>query len=376
MIAARSCSMPLPSPVPAGGQYRWPALLLALSLTGCSEPPPADTPPRPVRVTTIHYDSAMMTARYSGEVKVRYETPLSFQVGGKIARRHVEVGTSVARNALLATLDAADFQLRRASAQAQLAAARAELDQAKKDLRHLDNLRSQELASEAGVERRMDTVKAAEARVHEAVAAVDLHARQSAYTELRADHAGVITSVDAEAGQVVSAGQTIVRLAQTDEKEVVIQVPENRLDALRAATELQVSLWAAPEALFPARVREISPGVDALIRTYTVKVSLLQRDPRIRMGMTATVHVQRAEPQPVATLPLTAIYRDGNHAAVWVVDSATRTVQLHPVTISRYETETAKVLDGPAEGQWVVTAGVHKLRPEQPVRLLEADEAP
>ena len=324
----------------------------------------------------IHYEHAAMTARYSGEVKARYETPLAFRVGGKIARRLVEVGSTVGSNQLLATLDPTDFQLRRASAQAQLNAARAELDQARKDLQHLDNLRDQQLTSDASVERREDTVKAAEARVKDATSALDLYARQSTYTELRADQAGVITAIDAESGQVVAAGQTVLHLARTDEKEVVIQVPENRLDDLRAATRIEVSLWAAPEAMFPARVREISPGVDALLRTYTVKVSLLQRDPRIRMGMTATAHVERAEPHPVADIPLTAVYRKGEQAAVWVVDSTTHSVHLHPVTVARYHDETARIIGGPAPGILIVTAGVHKLQESQSVRILEAESPP
>ena len=347
--------------------------MLAAILVGCSEPPPPEALPRPVRVMALHYENAAMTARYSGEVKARYETPLAFRVGGKIARRLVDVGSVVGANQLLATLDPADFQLRRASAQAQLNAARAELDQARKDLRHLDNLRDQQLTSDASVERREDTVKAVEARVKDAMSSLDLNARQSTYTELRADQAGVITAIDAESGQVVAAGQTVLHLARTDEKEVVIQVPENRLDDLRAATRIEVSLWAAPEAMFPAKVREISPGVDALLRTYTVKVSLLQRDPRIRMGMTATVHVARAEPRPVADIPLTAVYRKGGLAAVWVVDPTTHSVHLHPVTVARSEEETARILDGPAPGLLIVTAGVHKLLESQPVRILEAE---
>lgn len=348
-------------------------LLLALVLTGCSERPTAAAPPRPVRVTALHYEEGVTTARYSGEVKARYETPLSFQVGGKIASRRVDVGAAVKRGDLLATLDAADYDLNQASAAAQLAAANAELAQARKDLVHLGNLRDQQLASDASYDRRRDAVQAADARVKDARAALALTHRRSAYTELTAEQAGVVTAVEAERGQVVAAGQTVFHLARTDEKEVVIHVPENRLEDLRSATKLQVSLWAAPDVLFPATVREISPGVDTLIRTYTVKVTLLERDPRIRMGMTATVQVQRTEPRPVASVPLTAIHRADGEPAVWVVDTKTHTVQLEPVTIQRYDADSAKIVAGPGSGQWIVTAGVHKLLPGQKVRLLDLE---
>ncbi len=352
------------------------AALFALVLTSCSERRTPATPPRPVRVTALRYEDELTTARYSGEVKARYETPLSFQVGGKIASRLADVGATVNPGNLLATLDAADYALNQASAGAQLAAAKAELEQARKDLMHLGNLREQQLASEASYDRRRDIVQAAEARVKDAQAALALTRRRSIYTELRAEQAGVITGVEAEVGQVVTAGQAIFHLARTEEKEVVIQVPENRLDDLRSATTLQVSLWAAPDVLFPAKVREISPGVDTLIRTYTVKVTLLERDPRIRMGMTATVQVQRAEPRPVASVPLTALYRGGGQPAVWVVDAETQTVNLHPVTVQRYDADSVKIVEGPASGQWIVTAGVHKLLPAQKIRLLEPESTP
>jgi multidrug efflux system membrane fusion protein len=344
----------------------------ALFLSACSESKPPEPPPRPVRVALVQYKQTAATARYSGEVRARHESPLAFQVGGKLVSRMVDVGTAVKRGQLLATLDQTDVRLDEAGAAAQLAAALAELDQARKDLGHLANLREKDLASEAALERRRDQARTAEARVAAARASQGSYSRKSGYAELRADRAGVITAVDAEAGQIVPPGQAIVRLAQTDEKEVVISVPENRLRDVSAATTIQVNLWADPERFYQGRLREVSPGVNQELRTYTAKVSVLNADAEVNLGMTATVHVQKDEPQPVARLPLTALTQDNGRPAVWVFDPATETVNPRIVTVAGYDDENAMVLNGVAEGERVVTAGVHKQVAKQKARLLEA----
>ena len=349
------------------------ACWLVLALGACSDPQTVEPLPRPVRVTTVQFQQATTTARYSGEVRARYESPLAFQVTGKITQRLVDVGTVVQKGQLLATLDPADYRLDEAGAAAQLAAAQAELSQARKDLQHLGNLLEKDLSSPASFERRQDQVRAAAARVAEVQAALAMNARKSGYTQLRAEHGGVITAVEVEVGQVVPAGQSVFRLAQTEEKEVVINVPENRLQDLRAASDVKVSLWANPSVFYAGRLREISPGVDTVIRTYTVKVSIVDADANVGMGMTASVHVQRAEPNPVAWLPLTALTQEQAKTSVWVVDPGTQTVQPRGVTVAHYEDENAKVLEGVQAGERVVTAGVHKLLAGQKVRILGDD---
>lgn len=341
-----------------------------LLLAGCTERQAPESTPRPVRVTAVHFQQVSDVAHYSGEIRPRHEAPLAFQVGGRLVMRLVDVGATVKAGQLLATLDPADYRLGEAGAAAQLAAAEAELAQARKDLQHLANLRDQALASPAAVERREDQLRAAEARVASARANLGSQARQSGYTELRADRAGVITTADAEPGQVLVAGQAAFRLAQPGEKEVVFSVPENRLDAVRSATTIRVNLWADPKRFYSSKVREISPSADAVLRTFTVKVAVPDADDAVRMGMTATAHVQQSEPQPVARVPLTAVTRQGEQPAVWVFDTGTNTVQPRTVTIAAYDEDSAKLLDGVHEGEQVVTAGVHKLVAGQAARML------
>jgi multidrug efflux system membrane fusion protein len=198
---------------------------------------------------------------------------------------------------------------------------------------------------------------------------------QAAYATLVADREGVITAVNVEAGQVVTAGQPLMKLAGEDEREVAIAVPENRLAELKAAPSLGIALWAQPGKLYHAKIREIAPAVDATTRTFAVRVSMLDADAAPAWGMTANVIAIGESSPSFVLLPLTAIYRDNDRAAVWVYDPQTQQVQLRPVSIAQYREDGAVVRDGVRNGEWVVAAGVHKLTEGQKVRPYDGGAA-
>ena len=190
------------------------------------------------------------------------------------------------------------------------------------------------------------------------------------YTQLRADQNGVVTAVQAEVGQVVAAGQPVVKVARLDEKEVAVNVPENRLAELRAMEDVDVSLWATPGKTYSGRIREVSPSADAVTRTYTVKVTVVNPDAAVQLGMTASVSLKGNARGAVARLPLTALFQAGTEPAVWLIDPNTRQVSLKPVQVGRYTQDYVTVLSGLNDGDVVVRAGVHKLNQGEKVRIL------
>jgi multidrug efflux system membrane fusion protein len=356
---------------------RWglPALLALLAVAGCGKEEARPQAAQPVRVTPAVISDQRLHASYSGDVRARYETDLGFRVGGKILARQVEVGSAVTSGEVLARVDPQDLQLNILSARSQLEAARADYEQAKADLERYRNLLKKSFISEAEFDRRENQYRVAKARLEQAQAQLGVSQNQVAYATLRADGDGVITALLAEAGQVVAAGQTVMRMARGDEREVVISVPENRLDELKTANDIRVSLWADRGAAYQGQVREVSPGADPVTRTYTVKVSLLDADPRVKLGMTANVLLGSTRPAHAIELPLTALHRKDGSAAVWVVDAASDTVKLTPVRLGEYHENTFTVLDGLEPGDLVVTAGVHKLVPGQKVKVSQRGES-
>jgi RND family efflux transporter MFP subunit len=349
-------------------------VLLALTLAalaGCGKPESAPESVRPVQLAQVTLGAMAEMAGFAGEVKPRHETDLAFRIGGKIVARNADMGARVKKGQVLARLDPADVALQSEAAKAAAAAAEAEYTYAKAEFERYQSLFAQKFVSGSALDQKQNAFNANRAKFDQAKAQLAVAQNQSAYATLVAPEDGVITSVSAEAGQVVAAGLPVMKLAREDEREVAISVPENRIDELARAKAIGVALAASPQKIYPARVREISPSVDPVTRTFAVRVAVLAPDAALQWGMTATVGLISAGPANAALLPLTSLYRQDDQPAVWIYDPATHKVTLRPVVIGQYREDGVIVTSGLASGDWVVTAGVHKLRPGQTVRPYE-----
>ncbi|MCC2955533.1 efflux RND transporter periplasmic adaptor subunit [Massilia sp. IC2-477] len=346
-------------------------------LAGCDKPAPRVEEVRPVRAITLAAGSGDERVEFSGDVRARYESRLAFRVGGKIVERKVDVGAIVKDGQVLMRLDPQDLRLAEAQARATLRAAETERDLAQADYKRHQNLRAQNFVSQAVLDAKQAALRAAQANVDAARAGLRGQSNQAGYANLASDTDGVVTAVDAEVGQVVSAGAPVVRVARTDEKEVVIGIPEDRVEQLRQASEVSVRLWANRAEAIPGKIREVAPVADPATRTYTVKVSIPPR-PDIRLGMTATVEMATKEASDAATLrvPLSALVQDKGATSVWLVEkgrSGVPAVQLRRVQVAGQSGNDILLSGGVQPGQTVVTAGVHLLKPGQKVRILTAD---
>lgn len=345
--------------------------VLGLGLfSGCSRSDAPVSAPRSVHVVTVAHNGSGLAASYTGDVRARFESALGFRVPGKIVDRRVDVGAQVRKGQILARLDPVDMRLSAEAADSQLQAARSDFKQAKADLDRFRELRDKQFISEAEFERRQTAYDVARARHEQAQAQLSMSRNQAGYAALTADHDGVITVLLAEVGQVVVAGQPVMRLARAGEKEVEIPVPESRLQELQSAVRARISLWAKPDRQYAGAIREISPSADSVTRTYAVRVSILDADSAVQFGMTANVHLDAAAVANTIVLPPTAVFKQGDKAAVWVVDEKSQQVHALPVDVAEYRQDSVIISSGLQEGQRVVRAGVHKLFEGEKVRVL------
>jgi len=347
------------------------AAAIVLGAAGCAKHEAAIEQVRPVQLTQVTLGAAGDSAVFAGEIKPRHEADLGFRIGGKIVARYVDVGAKVKRGQVLARLDPADVGLQTDAAKAQLAAAETEYNFAKAEFERFQALLDQKFVSASALDAKRNTMNANRAKYEQAKAQLAVSANQGSYAALAADQDGVITAVNAEVGQVVTAGQTVVRLARAEEREVAIAVPENRINELRTAREMGVVLWANPTRVYPARVREVAPAVDPATRTFAVRVSILAPDPALQWGMTANVVLRGDGIGDAALLPLTALYQQDGKPAVWIYDPGTKQVSLRAVEIGPYREDGVVIRSGLNVGDLVVTAGVHKLTVGQTVRPYE-----
>ena len=169
---------------------------------------------------------------------------------------------------------------------------------------------------------------------------------------------------------MVSAGQAVVTLVQDGEREIEIDVPENRYEDILKAKEIRVSFWALPDRIIEGKVREISPMADKTSRTYKVRIQLTNPPTELKLGMTASVttSVNTGNASNSLTyIPLSAIYQTGSTPSVWVVSAGA--VSLRPVKLGNFGDSSVQVLSGLKDQDIIVTAGVHKLKEGQKVRL-------
>ena len=330
---------------------------------------------RPARVMEVTYQQHSRSLVLAGTVVPRIESTLGFRVAGKITARTVDVGTTVKPGDLIAQLDPADYRLAVDNARAALASADADYARAKADHERYLNLRGSAAFTPQTMEQRQSLAATALARVDQARSQLASAENNLAYTELHADSPGVVTLVQAEVGQVMAQGQGVVKVARTDELEILVGVPENRLKVVREASAASFKLWSDPGRRHAARLRELSPSADPMTRTYPARFSVVEPPEFIGLGMTATLAFERPDAAPVAEVPLSAIFQRGTQPAVWVVDRQTGTVTLRPVTVARWRDEQAAIASGVKDGELIATAGVHKLEPGQKVKPLQPQQA-
>jgi len=353
------------------------SILLLVVLTACADR--RDDRPeeiRPVRVMTVDLQDGARTIEYAGEVRARNETRLAFRVGGKIVERRVDVGSRVRAGDPVARLDATDLMLAAASARAQIASLESERDLARAELARSRDLREKNFISQAEFDRRSNAFATVDARLDAARAQHRQAANQAAYATLLADTDGVITAVEAEAGQVVAAGQTVARLARVTsrrpkpgELEVAVAVPESQRDLIVRAQALSVRVTARPDRSWKGRLRELAPAADPASRTYAARVSIVDPGNEIELGMSARVEIEASESKRQIQIPIAALYARDDRAGVFVVGSD-NTVRLQPVKTAGIAGERVVIASGLAPGDVIVAAGANLLRSGQRVRLL------
>ncbi|GGY08661.1 efflux RND transporter periplasmic adaptor subunit [Paludibacterium paludis] len=349
---------------------RLPVILAAgLLVAACGKDAPPIEEVRPVRYVRVADGSLDAGLTLPGEIRARHEAALGFRVGGKIVSRQVNQGDRVRKGQLIAKLDGSDYALALTAKEAQLNAARVDLAQQEADLARYRELLGKGFISRAQFDKMEASVKAAASRRDQAGAELGASRNQTAYTNLVADADGVISSITAEPGMVVAAGQPVAKLARDGQLEVAVSVPENALAAVRGATRLTVRLWSGNRS-YDGVLRELAADADPATRTYPARIAIPKPDDTLRLGMTASVAIPGTTPQGVARLPVTALLDEAGKHFVWLVDEKTLRVKRVQVDVKAVTSEFAAVSGPLAKNALVVTAGVHLLRDNQAVRLL------
>jgi membrane fusion protein, multidrug efflux system len=347
---------------------------VALAVGACSKPDAAKSEtqkteaPRPVRTMQVGLSAHGDISYLPGEVRPRYEQRYGFRVPGKIARRLVDVGQTVKAGQVLAVLDSQDVLPAINAQAAQVDVVKTDLKLQQSELKRQQELRDKGFVSGASLERQAASTEAAQARVAAAQSQMASAQNSLAFQTLRADKAGVVVGIDADAGSVVAAGQSVVRVAELGEREIVVNVPERAVGLLRSAKGFAVVIDALPGRVFQATLRELSPAADAASRTYPARFTLVGADDSVKLGMSATVQLALKEAQAII-VPHSALYTRDDKTRVWVVDPTALTANAVEVKVGESTHDSVVIASGLKAGDLVVTAGANLLQAGQRVVL-------
>lgn len=354
--------------------YLLPLLITSsLLLTACEKPPVAADQPRLVKLISVQTSSSQQSLELAGEIKARVESPLGFRVSGKITRRLVETGQVVKKGQALAELDPRDYELAKNASSSQVTAAKADLALAEAEYKRFQELQNKQFVSELDLDRKRVAVSAAAARLKSLESSVSLDNNRIADTILRADSDGVVSQVQADVGMVVSAGQPIVTIAQQGAREIVVEFPEDRHTIAEQYPQAQVSLWAQPQAKYPAKLRELSAVADPVTRTFRARYSIEAANNALALGQSATLHLNLQGQSGLIKLPTSALVGKGQQTTVFVFNPQSQKLQSQAVQVAGVDGNDV-IVAGLQQGQQVVVAGVHVVHEGQVVRPLLAKQ--
>lgn len=344
-------------------------IVAALGLAGCSqEKAEVKDIIRPVKVVEIAQAHDTRTLSYSGSVRARTESALAFRVNGKITERLVDIGQHVASGDVLARIDPIDYDLSVKSAQAALDAAERQVETVELARKRAEQLFAKNFAPKSQLEQATLSYDQAVATRDSARSSLDQAKNQAGYTDLKADRDGIVTAVSADVGQVVGSGTPVVTVAVDGEKEVLIAVPEMEIAEFKPGKIVKAGFWSDDALALEGKVREVAGSADPQSRTFAVRVSL-PNDPRVLLGMTASIEASAANERQLVSIPLSALAKQDSQSIVWTVDRGADTVHARPVKVAKFAADGVRVAEGLQPGDVVVAAGTQFMTENLKVKL-------
>lgn len=345
---------------------------ISLKSIGNSSKQEPDKLIRPVRVVKVVHKIAGQSLSLTGEIVAKNAIDLSFRIDGKLIERLVSVGDLVTPGQIVARLDPQDVKDNLTAAKSNLNVVKAALEQATSNEARQKTLLSKGVITNAKYEDALSQLQSEQAKVEGAEANLSQAQNRVGYTNLQVDTTSVVIAVKAEAGEIVKAGQAVMRIATNEGKDAVFNVPEQLFQNKRSndLVSIEVALSHDPNIKTTGVVREVSPQADSATRTFTVKVGLKNPPEALKLGSTVTGSVTLNRGSAIE-LPVMSLNKSNSSPAVWVVNSDDNTVSLRNVKIMSYNHDSVIIAEGLENGELVVTAGVHSLYPGQKVKILE-----
>lgn len=336
-------------------------------MAACNDATSADprTHPPLVRIGTVE-TSAQSERSFTGIVAARVQSDLGFRVPGKVLERMVDAGQTVKRGQALMRIDPADLSLAMRAHQEAVSAAKARARQTADDEARYRDLVAGGAVSASAYDKVKAAAESARAELNAAEAQADVARNETSYAVLFADADGVVVETLAEPGQVVDAGQVVVRVARAGRREAIIELPETLRPAIGSTG--RATLYGSG-VTGSANLRQLSDAANRQTRTFEARYVLEDGLAHAPLGSTISIQISDGRSVSALQVPIAAIFDPGKGPGVWLVEGEAPRVTWRAVEIARLSDEAASVVGNLKTGDRVVALGAHLLREGEPVRL-------
>ncbi len=344
--------------------------VMPFALVACGEQAPSDPRTEAPLVRAATVQGAVSASRsFTGIVAARVQSDLGFRVSGKVLERLVDTGETVKRDQVLLRLDPVDLKLVAHAQREAVAAARARAQQTSDDEARYRALRGTGAVSASAYDQYKAAADAARAQLSATEAQAEVARNATRYAELLADADGIVMETLVEPGQVVSAGQAVVRVAHAGPREAVVQLPETLRPVVGSAA--RATLFGKDNISVATSLRQLSDVADRLTRTFEARYVLEGELANAPLGTTITLQIAngQADAQNDLQVPIGALYDAGKGPGVWVIQGEPAQVSWQPVTVQHLDDEHARITGSLRQGEQIVALGVHLLREGQQVRM-------
>ena len=347
------------------------ACIIPAMLAACQREAETSAAPeaRPVRAITVERREAGTPLTFTGRIEAEDEVALAFRISGRLLETSRKLGDRVEPGQVLARLESQNELNALRQAQAALGAAQGQLTQARNHFERQETLLAQGWTTRANFDQAKQAQQTAQSQVDAAEAQLKVAHDLVSFTELKADAPGVLTATGPSAGEVVQAGQSIVRIARKDGRDAIFDIPAQIIRTAPSDPQITVSLADDPAVTARGRIREVAPQANPATRAFEVKVGLTDPPPAMRLGATVIGRLETVA-VPIIEIPATALTKINQQPAVWIINPVNNTVSMRNVDVLRFDQAQVAVSQGLDTGEIVVTAGVQALHPGQKIRVL------
>jgi len=339
----------------------------------------------PVEIADVKSETFTQSITLTGIIGSDEEANISTKIPGRVTGVYADEGMTVNKGQTLATIDDLQLKIQKSQVQNQIIVAQTNIDtiklqlnDAERDLQRMEQLFKENAISQKQLESyqlKLNTLKnnyeSAIKNLQVVKDNLKLIETQIDDCTIRAPFSGIIGIKNVDIGEIVTPGQVLMTLFNTNKLNVQIKVPENYLPEIKMGQDVIIEIDAANGRQIIGKVKKISGSPDPKTRMFIVYASLPGSPKDARPGMFVHAKIITRIKQNAIVIPQQAIFQENNKTFVYIVD-ANKAKKIEVVTGDNTD-DTIEIISGLKPGEKVITSNLENLSQGTIIKITERE---